>query len=291
MPITSVSVTMVTEAFVDGAAQVPQKYKAAFRTRTDDVASIREAANYGISTMTEWPSGDLPQARVHTLGAKTVNYVEWGLQARVRKRNAKDDPGLLTEVVKAVGRAVESTKAMICATLVNGIFSTTTVIPGTKALCATDHPLANGGTRSNKLTSVPDLAGIFLGINLARNWKDYDGNEHDLAEFGWNLLHPTAAGLELSIAQALGSAVTSDQNQVNTAGSYGITQIPWSRITDTTHWSMYSKAVQPLVWWERDSVEDTIDIDEDSREIKISADAAWVAYCRGQPTGAIGSDA
>lgn len=292
MPITSESVTTVTEAFFDGGAQVPQKYKQAFRQRDDDVAAIREAANYGITTMAEWPSGDMPQARVHTLGAKTINYVEWALQVRVRKRNAKDDPGLLTEVVQAFGRAIESTKAMICAALVNGIFSTTTVVPGSKALIATDHPVATGGTRTNKLTTVPDLAGIFAGISLARNWKDYDGiNEHDLADFGWNLLHPTPAGLEMSIAQALGSAVTSDQNQVNVAGSYGITQIPWSRITDATHWSMYSKVVKPLVWWERDTVEDTMEIDEDSREIKLSADAAWAAYCRAQPTGAVGSDA
>lgn len=289
MPITSESVNQITESFYDGAEQVPTRYKQAFAERNDDVPSIREAAIYGVSTLSEWNTGDMPQARLHTLGAKSINYTEWALQLRIRKRNAKDNPQLVADGVSALGRAVEQTKALICAALINGGFSTTTVIPGNKSLYATDHPTAVG-TRSNKLNSACDLAAIFAAHNLARNWVDYDGSDYDLADLGWNLMHPTVPGLEQTVGQALGSAVTSDQNQLNLASSYNITQIPWSRIADPTHWHFWSKAVKPGVWWERDPIEDTMDIDEDSREVKLSLDAAWAAYVRGQPTGAIGSD-
>jgi hypothetical protein len=289
MPLTQESATQVTEAYYDGAEMVPQKYRQAFLDRDDDVPSIREAAVYGITALEEWPSGDLPQARLHTLGTKSINYVEFGLQLRIRKRQVRDNPMYLRDGIMALGRAVENTRSIICAAVLNNAFSTATCIPGSKPLYATDHP-TKGGTRSNKLSSAPDLAGIFAAHTLARNWVDYDDSPYDLADLGWNIIHPTASGLEQMIGQAIGSQVTSDQNQVNLAGSYNLTQIPYSRITDATHAHMWSKAVKPGVFWERDGVEETMDADEDSKEIKVSIDVAWGVYLRGQPTGAIGFD-
>lgn len=289
MPLTQESANQVTEAFYDGADMVPQKYKDAFQYRDDDVPSIREAAVYGVTALEEWPSGDLPQARLHTLGSKAINYVEFGLQLRIRKRHVKDNPMYLRDGVAALGRAVENTKAMIAAVVLNGAFTTATCIPGSKPLYATDHP-TKGGVRVNKLATVADLAGIFAAHALARNWVDYDDVPFDLADLGWNIIHPTAAGLEQMIGQAIGSSVTSDQNQVNLASSYNLTQIPFSRITDATHTHMWSKAIKPGVWWDRDSIEETMEADEDSREVKISVDGAWACYLRGQPTGAIGFD-
>lgn len=280
------------DAYYEGADQVPANWRPTFQFRSDDIASLKLGLLEGTATVPSWNgSADLPQATVNDIGSKTVNYAQYGLQLRIRKLDARDDGQLVPQVARRLGRAVTNTYANIGAAVYMNAFGSTTVVPGSKALAATDHPLGTGGTRSNKLTSALDLAGIFAAIQLARQWVDYDGAPYDLADGGWYLVFPTQGGLEQTVAQALGSQYTSDQMQVNTASSYGITGVPWNKITDPTYWFMVSKTIMPLQFWERQTPEDTVEIDGDSRQLKLSVDFACAAFCVAQPSGFIGSDA
>lgn len=293
MALSSDTQQQVVDFYFDGDAMVPQKYEAMFAKRTDQAGSLKigSLSTEGTNSLPVWPSGqgDIPQARVSDIGSKTLSFAQYAIQFRIRKLDAKFDPTLIAEVSKAVGRAVANTKALLAAGVINGAHSTTTVVPGGKSLAATDHPTALGGTRSNKLATGCDLAAIFAAMALARAWKDYDGGDFDIAEGGWNLFHPVVAGLEQTVAQALGSAVTSDQNQINTSGIFNISQIVWSKVTTATHWGLVSKMMTPLIDWEVLAPEDSITVDEDSREIKVTVDGAWGAGCGAQPSGFIGA--
>lgn len=293
MALSSDTRNQVIDFYFDGDAQVPQKYEPMFVERTDQAGTLKLGgkSTEGTNSLPEWVGGqsDIPQARVSDIGSKTLTFAQYAIQFRIRKLDAKFNPTLVGETSMQVGRAVANTKALLAAAVVNGAHSTTTVVPGTKTLAATDHPTALGGTRSNKLATACDLAAIFAAMALARLWKDYDGGDFDLAEGGWYLFHPIVAGLEQTIAQALGSQYTSDQNQINTAGNFNITQIPWAKVTTATHWGLVSKVIRSLIMWEVLSPEDSIEVDEDSREIKITVDGAWGAGCNAMPSGFIGA--
>lgn len=294
MALSSDTYTQAVEFYFDGEAQVPSKWEDGFFFRDDQTGSIKLGglSTEGQNRLPSWNGeDDISQARVRDIGSKTVNFTQYALQFRIGKLAARHNPALLQETMMGVGRAVANTKALLAAAVLNGAHTTTTVVPGSKALAATDHPTALGGTRSNKLATACDLAAIFAAMALARQWVDYDGGDYDLADGGWHLFHPVVAGLEQQVAQALGSQYTSDQLQVNTAGMFGISQIVWAKLTTATQWSLASKVRRPLCFWEHVAPEDSIDVDEDSRQIKVTVDGAWAAFCREQPTGFIGAAA
>lgn len=292
MPLSSDTYQQVVDFYFDGEMEVPAKWEPAFESREDQTGSIKLGglSTEGVNQLPGWSgSSDIPQAVVKDIGSKTVSFAQYALQLRISKLDAKFNPTLVPDAAKAIGRAVANTKANLAAAILNGAHSTTTVVPGSKTLAATDHPTALGGTRSNKLSTACDLAAIFAAMALARQWKDYDGGDMDQAEDGWYLFHPVVSGLEQTVAQALGSQYTSDQMQVNTAGMYGISQVVWAKISNSTHWALVSKRRKPLGVWTLLSAEDSISVDEDSRQIKITVDGAWAAYCKAQPSGFIGN--
>lgn len=282
------------DAYCEGEELVPSKWEDAFEWRYDDADSIK-IGTWGLDGLNRLPgwtdgSSDLPTGRVVDNGSKTVTYTQYGLSLGIRKMDVRHVANVVPKALRMVGRAIANTRAILAAAIVNGAHSTTTVVPGAKALAATDHPTASGAVRVNKLASALDLGAIFSAMTLARQWVDYDNGDFDLAEGGWYLMFPVVAGLEQVVGQALGSAVTSDQNQVNTSGMFGISAFPWAKITTATHWALVSKVVRTLGFWAPEEASGNLDVvvDEDNRKTKIICDGAYAAYAEAQPSGFIG---
>jgi phage major head subunit gpT-like protein len=126
-------------------------------------------------------------------------------------------------------------------------------------------------------------------IALFRNWADYQGLKMDVVAMGgFYLVIPP--GLEEAAGQALGSSVTSDQMQLNMAGSYGIDTIVWNHLTDADNWFLVSKAMSPLIFWERSAPDLQIEIDEDSKAGKYSLDFAIASAVNAIPDGIVGAE-
>lgn len=284
--------TRGVESYIDGLDEVNQGWRAAFQDRDDDVGSLVVGTHYGAGRLVEHQGGDYPQARISTAGSKPVKYVQLALQVRVPELALRDDPNLFSEVSRSVGHAVSQAESTLGAALVNDLWTGEHSVYGNKPFFATDHPTADGAGRSNLIQSAPDLGGIFAAINLARNWVNYDGLNTDYANGGWHLLHSTISpGLEQQVGQALGSPVTSDQNQINVVGAYGVSQIPWAELVDQHRWAIFSKIARPLRFWTRQSANETFNItqDVDSRDIKWTVSLAAAAYAQPSPEGAVGS--
>jgi phage major head subunit gpT-like protein len=119
--------------------------------------------------------------------------------------------------------------------------------------------------------------------------RDYQGLPRDVvAEGGFYLIVPP--DLEEAAGQALGSAVTSDQNQLNMAGSYGIQTIVWNHLSDADNWFLVSRSSSPLIFWERSAPDLQVQIDEDSKAGKYSLDFAISAAVSALPDGIVGSE-
>ena len=241
-----------------------------------------------MSSIPNWNGGDLPVQELEALTPQLVQYEKFGLQVRVDKYDAKDVPESTTTLPQRIGVATASTYAAKAAEVLAGAFSTSTTSVDGLPLCADNH-VTKIGTRSNKLTTGLDSAAIMAAIAMFRRWRDYQGLPRDVvAEGGFYLIIPP--DLEEAAGQALGSSVTSDQMQVNMAGSYGIDTIVWNHLTDADNWFLVSKAGSPLIFWERSAPDLQVQIDEDSKAGKYSLDFAISSAVSALPDGIVGSE-
>ncbi len=278
----------VVERFFEGLFSVSEQWAQAYDYRRNDIADLRISPITGVSSIPNWNGGDLPVQELEALTPQLVQYEKFGLQVRVDKYDAKDVPESTTTLPQRIGVATASTYAAKAAEVLAGAFSTSTTSVDGLALCATNH-VTKIGTRSNKLTTGLDSAAIMAAIAMFRRWRDYQGLPRDVvAEGGFYLIIPP--DLEEAAGQALGSSVTSDQNQLNMAGSYGIDTIVWNHLTDADNWFLVSKAGSPLIFWERSAPDLQVQIDEDSKAGKYSLDFAISSAVSALPDGIVGSE-
>ena len=278
----------VVERFFEGLFSVSEQWAQAYDYRRNDIADLRISPITGVSSIPKWNGGDLPVQELEALTPQLVEYEKYGVQVRVDKYDAKDVPESTTTLPQRIGVATASTYAAKAAEVLAGAFSTSTTSVDGLGLCATNHTTAIG-TRSNKLTTALDSAAIMAAIAMFRRWRDYQGLPRDVvAEGGFYLIIPP--DLEEAAGQALGSSVTSDQMQVNMAGSYGIDTIVWNHLTDEDNWFLVSKAGSPLIFWERSAPDLQVQIDEDSKAGKYSLDFAISSAVSALPDGIVGSE-
>ncbi len=278
----------VVERFFEGLFSVSEQWAQAYDYRRNDIADLRISPITGVSSIPNWNGGDLPVQELEALTPQLVQYEKFGLQVRVDKYDAKDVPESTTTLPQRIGVATASTYAAKAAEVLAGAFSTSTTSVDGLALCATNH-VTKIGTRSNKLTTGLDSGAIMAAIAMFRRWRDYQGLPRDVvAEGGFYLIIPP--DLEEAAGQALGSSVTSDQMQVNMAGSYGIDTIVWNHHTDADNWFLVSKAGSPLIFWERSAPDLQVQIDEDSKAGKYSLDFAISSAVSALPDGIVGSE-
>lgn len=279
-------------SYMEGLRFVPSTWEQAYEVMNNDVPSLRIASFSGIGEMPVWAGDeDISTAVVSERGSKTLDYVQYALEVRIPKLNARDVPGLVEQAGRKLGIAVASTRATVAAAKLNNAFGSTTTADG-QALASTAHTTRSGATRSNKLTSAFDRTALFAAINLARNWVSYENLDYDIADLGWYLMYPASnTTFEETVTEVLGSQYSSSEMQVNAAQGRNITPISWHKLTDATHWHLMSKAEKALVLWDRIQPEETMTVDTSSRLIKITADSAMVSQCKPQPEGIISSDA
>lgn len=279
-------------SYMEGLRAVPDGWEQVYEVRSDDVPSLRIASISGVGELPTWSGDeDISTTTVSERGSKTLDYVQYALEVRIPKLNARDVPGLVEQAGRKLGFAVASTRGTVAAAKLNNAFGSTTTADG-QALCSTAHTTRSGATRSNKLTSAFDRTALFAALNLARNWVSYENMDYDITDAGWFLVWPTSSStFEETVTEVLGSAYSSSEMQTNAAAGRNITPIGWKKLTDATHWHLISKFEKPMVLWDRIQPEQTLDVDTSSRLIKLTADSAMVAQCKPQPEGIIGSDA
>lgn len=292
MALTEIKQTFV-RPFMEGLTQPDMSWRSGFDMWTDDVASVKLASFSGIGAVPQWDgSNDYPQADVNDRYNTTITYTKYALQARLNKYDAMDVPRIVAEAGMKLGVAISNTYGSIAADRLADVFDSTTTAGDGVALVSDSHPTASGGYRDNKMTSAFDRTAYMAAINLASLWTSYHNLDEDWSNdpkvlFG----SPADTTFRETQAEVFGSAVSSDQMQVNAASSYRPEVVIWSKLTDSTQWMLISKLRKPLVFWVRSGATQNTVIDEDNGNIKISTDFAIGTIAKPDPIGIIGSDA
>ena len=292
MSITEAKQTFV-RPFMEGLTQPDTSWTAGFDVWTDDVASIKLASLSGIGTVPTWDgSNDYPQTDINDRYNQTITYTKYALQVRINEFDAMDVPRIVADAGQKLGVAIANTYASVAATTLADVFDSTTTAGDGVALVSDSHPTASGALRDNKTTSAFDRTAWMADINLASLWVSYHNLDEDWSSDPMVMYgSPQDTTLRETAAEVFGSALSSDQMQVNAAASYRPQVVIWPKLTDSTQWYMISKLRKPLVFWIRAGADSRTTIDEDNGNIKISTRFALGTIAKPDPVGIIGNDA
>ena len=156
---------------------------------------------------------------------------------------------LSSRYTKALARSMANTKQIKAANVLNRAFNSSYTGGDGKELCATDHPLATGGTFSNELATAADLNETSLEQSLIDIASFVDERGLKIAAQGRKLIIPkelqfTAERLMKSELRT--GTADNDINPVKSMGLLGDGQANLSRITSNTAWWVQTDAPEGL---------------------------------------------
>lgn len=198
---------------------------------------------------------------------------------------------LSSRYTKALARAMAYTKQVKGAAILNNAFSGSYLYGDGKSLCATDHPLVNGATNSNRPTTGVDLNETSLEnavIQIAA-WTDEKGLL--IAAKPKKLVIPPAlmfvATRLLETTQRVGTA----DNDINALKSNG--SIPGGYtvnhfLTDTNAWFLLTDVPNGLKHFVRTSLDTKMDGDFDTGNCRYKARERY-SFGVSDPMGIFGS--
>ena len=277
--------------FMEGLTQPDQSWQNGFDVWTDDVAAGKLAAFSGIGAVPVWDgSNDYPQVDVNDRANTTITYTKYALQVRINEYDAMDVPRIVPEAATKLGVAIANTYASVAAARLADAFNVSTTAGDGVALCSDSHPTASGVARDNNLASAFDRTAYMAAVNLASLWQSYHNLDEDWSADPKMLFgSPQDTTFRETSIEVFGSAVSSDQMQINAAASYRPEVNIWSKLTNPNQWFVISKLRKPLVFWIRKGAESKTFIDEDNGNIKISTSFALGTIAKPDPVGIIGS--
>lgn len=198
---------------------------------------------------------------------------------------------LSSRYTKALARAMAYTKQVKGAAILNNAHSGSYLYGDGKSLCATDHPLVNGATNSNRPTTGVDLNETSLEnavIQIAA-WTDEKGLL--IAAKPKKLVIPPAlmfvATRLLETTQRVGTA----DNDINALKSNG--SIPGGYtvnhfLTDTNAWFLLTDVPNGLKHFVRTSLDTKMDGDFDTGNVRYKARERY-SFGVSDPMGLYGS--
>lgn len=147
--------------------------------------------------------------------------------------------GLSKRLTKDLARALAHTKQVKAADVFNRAFNSSYTFGDGKELCATDHPLQNGGTEQNELTNAADLSETSLEQALIDIASLTDDKGIPIALVGRSLHIPKELVFVAERLLASPYRPASSENDINATRSLGM--LPGGvhvnhRFTDTDAW-------------------------------------------------------
>ena len=123
---------------------------------------------------------------------------------------------------KALARSMAHTKQVKAASILNNAFNSSFTGGDGKELCATDHPLASGGTLSNELITAADLNETSLENSLIDIANFKDDRDMILALRGMKLIVPTNLQFVADRLMDTPGRVGTSDNDINAVRNMGM---------------------------------------------------------------------
>jgi len=198
---------------------------------------------------------------------------------------------LASRYTRALARSMANTKQVKAANVLNNAFDSSFTGGDGKELCATDHPLANGGTFSNELSTAADLSETSLEQSLIDIAAFVDERGLKIALQGVKLIIPKelqfTAERILKSPQRVGTA----DNDINAMASMGM--IPQGYrvnhyLTDTDAFFIMTDAPNGMKMFVRSPIKTAIEGDFDTGNVRFKARERY-SFGFSDPRGIFGS--
>ena len=198
---------------------------------------------------------------------------------------------LAARYTRALARSMANTKQVKAANVLNNAFNSSFAGGDGKELCATDHPLASGGTFANELSTAADLSETSLEQSLIDIAAFVDERGLKIAMQGVKLIIPKelqfTAERILRSPQRVGTA----DNDINAMASMGM--IPQGYrvnhyLTDTDAFFIMTDAPNGLKQFVRSPVKTAIEGDFDTGNVRFKARERY-SFGFSDPRGIFGS--
>jgi hypothetical protein len=198
---------------------------------------------------------------------------------------------LSARYTKALARAMAYTKQVKAAAILNNAFAAGVTYGDGKVLCATDHPLVNGGTNSNRPTTPADLneTSLEAAVIQIAAWTDERGLL--IAAKPNKLIIPPALQFVATRILETELRVSTADNDINALknngsipGGYAINHY----LTDTNAWFLTTDVPNGLKHFTRTPMSTSMDADFDTGNSRYKARERY-SFGVSDPLGIYGS--
>ena len=198
---------------------------------------------------------------------------------------------LAARYTRALARSMANTKQVKAANVLNNAFNSSFAGGDGKELCATDHPIATGGTFRNELSTAADLSETSLEQSLIDIAAFVDERGLKIAMQGIKLVIPKelqfTAERILRSPQRVGTA----DNDINAMASMGM--IPQGYrvnhyLTDTDAFFIMTDAPNGMKMFVRSPIKTAIEGDFDTGNVRFKARERY-SFGFSDPRGIFGS--
>jgi len=198
---------------------------------------------------------------------------------------------LASRYTRALARSMANTKQVKAAAVLNNAFSSSFTGGDGKELCATDHPLANGGTFRNELSTAADLNETSLEQSLIDIASFVDERGLKIAIQGRKLIIPKELQFTAERLMKTPLRVSTADNDINAIKNMGM--IPEGYrvnhfLTDTDAFFIMTDAPNGLKHFVRSPIKTAIEGDFDTGNVRFKARERYV-FGFSDPRGIFGS--
>jgi len=203
---------------------------------------------------------------------KTYTHTTYALGTRVTMEMLDDDLYRhILKVAKSLPESAVQAVETVCADVFNNGFTVTTGNADGKELFATDHPLLEGGTEQNELTTAADLSQTSLQTAIQDIIDTTNDRGMPNGLIAKRLIVPTAN--QWTARQLLNSAQTPENanNSVNPLRDENLQLTTWPYLTDTDSFFIICQSHELNFFWRmQPKLESETDFDSGDSKFKLT---------------------
>lgn len=271
-----------------------EEHKEIFDTETSDRSFEEETKLSGFGTAPVKAEGSaISYDNAQEAWTARYNHETVAMGFSITEEAIEDNlyDSLSSRYTKALARAMAYTKQVKGASILNNAFAAGTTYGDGKSLCATDHPLVNGGTNSNRPAVGADLneTSLEAAVIAISQWTDERGLL--IAARPKKLIIPPALMFVATrLLETEGRVATAD-NDLNALRSNG--SIPGGYavnhyLTDTNAWFLTTDVPNGLKHFVRAKMATSMDGDFDTGNSRYKARERY-SFGVSDPLGIYGS--
>lgn len=248
----------------------PQEFSRIFEMRTSTKATEHTLSMAGFGLVPVKPQGQSVSYQDPIQGYKqSLTHVTYGLGFMVTREMFDDDLyGEIRALPRALAMSGTQTVETVAANILNRAFNASYTGRDSKVLCATDHPLENGGTLKNRLTTNADLSLTSFEQALIDIGDFVNGSGLKIAAMPKKLIATTAN--ERTAKEILQSELTPEtaNNAINVYRNAVSLEIN-HYLEDPDAWFIQTNVPEGLIFYWRRKPDFTRDNDTDSQNAKF----------------------